>query len=169
MSTTRQITNVITALGLVVLLWATGAARADTAPPQGGHHTHRLDDSRSHPASDNVQMEWLPQNRSDPSAGMQATVRVNIDIDTAEWQGRTGRIYMVLPRDQAGSAVQADWTTQGKLRPGRLLSGERSLVYAGRIDSPRLRDELLVRLRTAPDWQSNSRRLNFYFEIDVLD
>jgi hypothetical protein len=26
-----------------------------------------------------------------------------------------------------------------------------------------------VRLRTAPDWQSNTRRLNFYFEFDLLD
>ncbi|MEZ5701070.1 MAG: hypothetical protein R3E42_02540 [Burkholderiaceae bacterium] len=169
MSASRNTTLWLTALGLV-LLCAAGSARADTAlRAGGGHNLHRLDDSRSHPASDNLQMEWLPQNRSDPGAGMQASVRVNIDIDTADWQGRTGRIYMVLPRDQAGSSVQADWTTQGKLRSGRLVSGERTMVYAGRIDSPRLRDEMLVRLRTAPDWQSNSRRLNFYFEIDVLD
>jgi hypothetical protein len=169
MSASRHTSRCLTALGLALLMWAGCNAQADTVPVNAGHNPHRLDDSRSHPSSDNLQMEWLPQNSSDPGAGMQATVRVNIDIDTSPWQGRSGRIYMVLPRDQAGSTVQADWTTQGKLRPGRLLSGERSLVYAGLIESPRLRDQLQVRLRTAPDWQSNSRRLNFYFEIDVLD
>ena len=152
-------------LSLGQLLLA-GTAWADSSA-SSGHNPHRLDDSRSHPAADNVQMQWLPQNAGEPNAGMQTTVRVTIYIDTAEWKDRSGRVYMVLPRDQAGSTVEAEWSTSGKLLPGRLTSGERSLVYAGRIDGDSLQDEMLLRLRTAPDWQSNSRRLNFYFEIDV--
>jgi hypothetical protein len=168
-----------TVIGLLLALPQAFAAEPASAQNSGSNsnshsnsssrNPHRLDDSRSHPAADNVKMQWLPQNSSEPNAGMQTTVRVNIHIDTTEWQGRSGRVYMVLPRDQAGSTVEAEWTTNGRLLPGRLASGERSLVYAGRIDGPALQDEMQVRLRTAPDWQSETRRLNFYFEIDVLD
>ena len=128
---------------------------------------HRLDDSLSHTIPPNAQMQWLPLKSGQPFAGgMEAMVRVNIRIDTRDWIGRSGRIYMVLPRDQA-SSVEAVWTTQGRLQAGRLLSGERALVYAGQITTPTLEDQLQVRLRSNPDWQSNSRRLNFHFELDA--
>jgi hypothetical protein len=128
---------------------------------------HRLDDSLSHTVPPNVQMQWLPMTSGQPFAGgMEAWLRVNIRIDTRDWIGRSGRIYMVLPRDQA-SSVEAVWTTQGRLQAGRLLSGERALVFAGQITSPTLEDQFQVRLRSNADWQSNSRRLNFHFELDV--
>jgi hypothetical protein len=127
---------------------------------------HRLDDSLSHTVPASAQMQWRPQTGAEPDAGVEAWVRVNIRIDTANWVGRTGRIYMVLPRDQS-SSMEAEWTANGPLRPGRLVSGERALVFAGRIPGATLQDQLQVRLRSAPDWQSTSRRLNFYFELDV--
>ena len=128
---------------------------------------HRLDDSLSHTVPPNVQMQWLPLKSGQPFAGgMEAWLRVNIRIDTRDWVGRTGRIYMVLPRDQA-SSIEAVWSTLGRLQPGRLLSGERTLVFAGRIPGTTLEDQMQVRLRSNADWQSNSRRLNFHFELDV--
>lgn len=144
-----------------LLLAAHAGATTDTGNP------HRLDDSRSQTVPENAQMQWLPQNRSQQNAGMQASVRVNIYIDTAEWKGRTGQVYMVLPQDQSGSSMEAEWTTNGTLLPGRLVSGERTLVYAGRIGGDSLQDQMQVRLRSGPDWLSQNRRLNFYFEIDV--
>ncbi|WP_439520503.1 hypothetical protein [Hydrogenophaga sp.] len=128
---------------------------------------HRLDDSLSYTVPPNVQMQWLPIRSGQAYAGgMEAWVRVNIRIDTRSWVGRTGRIYMVLPRDQA-SDVEATWSSQGRLQPGRLVSGERALVFAGAIPGATLEDQLQVRLRSNADWQSNSRRLNFHFELDV--
>lgn len=128
---------------------------------------HRLDDSLSHTVPPNVQMQWLPLTPGQSYAGgMEAWLRVNIRIDTREWVGRSGRIYMVLPRDQS-SNVEAVWTTQGRLQPGRLVSGERTLVFAGPIPGATLDDQMQVRLRSNADWQSNSRRLNFHFELDV--
>lgn len=128
---------------------------------------HRLDDSQSHTVPPNVQMQWLPLKPGQAFAGgMEAWLRVNIRIDTHNWIGRSGRIYMVLPRDQA-SNMEAVWTTQGRLQAGRLVSGERTLVFAGPIAVPMLEDQLQVRLRSNADWQSNSRRLNFHFELDV--
>ena len=128
---------------------------------------HRLDDSLSHTVPPNVQMQWLPLTSGQAYAGgMEASLRVNIRIDTRDWIGRSGRIYMVLPRDEA-SSIEAVWTTQGRLQAGRLLSGERALVHAGPITTPTLEDQLQVRLRSNADWQSNSRRLNFHFELDA--
>ncbi len=128
---------------------------------------HRLDDSLSHTVPPNVQMQWLPLTPGQSFAGgMEAWLRVNIRIDTRDWIGRSGRIYMVLGRDQS-SNVEAVWTTQGRLQPGRLVSGERTLVFAGTIPGATLEDQMQVRLRSNADWQSNSRRLNFHFELDV--
>lgn len=128
---------------------------------------HRLDDSLSHTVPPNVQMKWLPLRSGQPFAsGMEASLRVNIRIDTRAWTGRTGRIYMVLARDEA-STMEAVWTTQGRLQAGRLLSGERTLVFAGTIPGATLEDQMQVRLRSNADWTSNSRRLNFHFELDV--
>lgn len=128
--------------------------------------THQLDDSLSHTVPPTAQMQWLPQTRGDQAGGMEAWVRVNIHINTQDWVGRSGRVYMVLPRDET-STLEAVWTTDGQLLAGRLVSGERALVYAGNITANALRDQMLVRLHSGPDWQSNSRRLNFHFEIDV--
>jgi hypothetical protein len=128
---------------------------------------HRLDDSLSHTVPPNVQMQWLPLAPGQPFAGgMEAWVRVNIRIDMRDWIGRSGRVYMVLARDQA-STIEAVWTTQGRLQPGRLLSGDRALVFAGPISAPTLEDQFHVRLRSHADWPSNSRRLNFHFELDA--
>ena len=131
-----------------------------------GAGTHPLDDSLSHTVPPTAQMQWLPQTRGDQAGGMEAWVRVNIHIDTKAWIGRSGRVYMVLPRDET-STLEAVWTTDGKLLASRLVSGERALVYTGNITANVLRDQMLVRLRSGPGWQSNSRRLNFHFEIDV--
>jgi hypothetical protein len=128
---------------------------------------HRLDDSMSHTVPPNVQMQWLPLARGQANAaGMEAWVTVNIRIDTVDWIGRSGRVYMVLPRDEV-SSIEAVWTTQGRLQPGRLVSGERTLVYAGTIRGATLEDQFQVRLRSQADWQSQTRRLNFHFELDA--
>jgi hypothetical protein len=40
-------------------------------------------------------------------------------------------------------------------------------VHAGLIASDTLEDQLLVRLRSAADWNGPSRRLNVHFELDT--
>lgn len=133
----------------------------------GSANTVRLDDSMSHTVPPNVKMQWLPLDRGQASAGgMEAWVTVNIRIDTREWIGRQGQIYMVLPRDET-SSIEAVWSSQGRLQAGRLVSGERALVYSGTISGPTLEDQLRMRLRSNADWTSNSRRLNFHFELDT--
>lgn len=148
-------------LALAALLSA-----ALTGPAQA--NPHRLDDSLSHTVPPNVQMQWLPMTRgaSSQTSDMEAWVLVNVRIDTRAWVGRSGRIYMVMARDEA-SSIEAVWTTQGRLQPGRLVSGERALVYAGAIRGATLEDQLKVRLRANADWSAPSRRLNFHFELEA--
>lgn len=134
-----------------------GPARAETVV---------LDDSRSYTTPPDAQMQWLPLRGTDRPGGMEAWVRVNILIDTSPWVGRSGRIYMALSRDQA-STIEAQWTTDGRLLAGQLRSGERTLVWAGLIQGDTLSDQMVVRLRSGPDWQGQNRRLNFSFELDL--
>jgi hypothetical protein len=140
-------------------LWALLAGQAWASP-------HRLDDSQSQVVPPNVQMQWRSIAPGQGDTGMEAWVRVNVRIATHEWVGRSGRVYMVLPRDQSAT-LEASWTTQGRLLAGRLVTGERTLVWAGVMASETLEDLLLVRLRAASDWGDSSRRLNFHFELDT--
>src|SRR3546814_20495827 len=59
-------------------------------------------------------------------------IAVRVRLDVSPWQGRSGRIYMLLPAQPAG-AITATSTTRGRLLPGVLSSGARALVYAGPI------------------------------------
>lgn len=129
--------------------------------------TVRLDDSGSVALQPNVQMQWrsaAPKGANRPET--QAQVQVQIRINTLAHAGQRGRVYMVLPRD-AGPMIHAEWQTQGRLLPGRLQSGERTLVFAGTLPGPSLEDLISVRLRSESDWPTNTRRLNFHFELDT--
>ena len=140
------------------LAFTTAAARAET---------HRLDDSLTHTVPPHVQMQWRPlQVAADGSGAVEAWVRVNVRLDTRAFVQRSGRVYLVLERDQA-SPVEAAWTSQGRLQPGRVVSGERTLVFVGALPGATLEDQLNMRLRAQTDWSSTQRRLNFHFEFDA--
>lgn len=127
----------------------------------------RLDDSGSYALQPSVQMQWRSATpKAGAGAATEAQVRVQIRIDTRAYAGQQGRIYMVLPQD-AGPPLRAEWQTQGRLLPGSIISGGRTLVYTGPLPGPALEDQLTVRLRSDRDWLSNSRRLNFHFELDT--
>jgi hypothetical protein len=128
--------------------------------------SYRLDDSLTHTVPANVQMQWRPFVRGERDSGMEAWVRVNVRIDTREWVGRSGQVYLVLDRDDT-SAMEAEWTTEGRLLPGRIRSGERTLVYSGTLTTATLEDQFVMRLRSLSDWRGNTRRLNFHFEFDT--
>lgn len=145
-------------LWLAFALWATPAAGA----------THRVDDSTSIPNETAIAMTWRNDSPSRDSIGqaVEGATRVTIRLNTAPWLNRTGRIYMVLPPQPIGT-VNVDWTTQGRLLAGRLVSGERTLVYAGAVKAPFIEDTLTVRVETDGRRLSAAQRLKFHFEIDV--
>ncbi len=141
-------------LGLMTL----GAAQATTI---------RLDDAGSHPIPPNVQMQWrtLGLGGAATARQMEAQINVAIRLDTRAHAGRRARVYMVLPQD-GGSTLQVQWNTQGRLLPGRLGNGERTLVYQGVIPGNTLEDRLQVYLMADGEWMRASRRLEFYFELE---
>jgi hypothetical protein len=133
----------------------------------------RLDDSGSHTIPAHVQMQW----RHVPGASlikggasndqMEASLRVAIQLDTQAYAGRSGRVYMVLPAD-GGSRLALQWQTQGRLLPGRLAPGERSLVYQGVLPDSLLTDQLQLQVLADGEWAQASRRLAVHFELELL-
>lgn len=145
---------------ILSLLLATAAmpATAETFP---------VDDSASQVLGGTLRLrpDALPA-RNVPMYMVTGEMAVLVRLDVSPWLGRQSRIYMRLP-EQSGGAITASWTSRGRLLPGALRAGERMLVYAGPITSPRLED--ILRLRIAADGRTlpPSEQLVFSFEIDL--
>jgi len=129
--------------------------------------TYRVDDSATIPQESNAVLRW---RQLAPSRGgdntVEGTTRVQVRLNLAQWVKKTGRVYLVLP-EQAPSRVTATWSTQGRLLPGQVTSGQRALVYAGPISTPLLDETLVLKIETDGTRLSSTQRLNFHFEIDV--
>lgn len=136
-------------------------------PANAGAATYRVDDSATIPAESSATLRW---RHFAPSKGGDNTVegatRVQVRLNLAPWLKRNGRLFLVLPEQPPGQ-VTVRWTTQGRLLPGQLVSGQRALVYAGPISTPLLDETLLLRIETDGTRLNSTYRLNFHFEIDV--
>lgn len=137
------------------------------APDMTRANPHRLDDTGTYTVPPHVQMQWR-ERRSGMSgaAAMDAVLRVQVRLDTRRWIGQRGRVYLTLPRNDT-QALEARWTTQGRLLPGALRPGERALVWSGTVSTATLEDQLLMQLSAGTDWHTSTRRLDFHFEFDV--
>jgi hypothetical protein len=71
----------------------------------------------------------------------------------------------VLPAQLPGD-ITATWTTTGRLLPGRVQSGSRTLVYTGAITAPVLEDTLMLSLAVDGKQMRQTYNLLFRFEID---
>jgi hypothetical protein len=128
--------------------------------------TSVVDDSGTLPYNAALAMHWQQlQPHGAVNNQMVGTLQLRVRLNVAPWLRRTGRIYMVLPAQQPG-AMTASWTTQGRLLPGQLTPGSRSLVYAGLITAPFIED--VVQLTIAVDGRRmlQTYPVNFRFEID---
>jgi hypothetical protein len=143
-----------------LLLIAATCATANAA-------TYRVEEFGTFPQESTAPMRWrqvAPSRGGDNS--IEGSTTVNVRLNLAPWLNRNGRIYLVLPQ-QPLVEVHARWTTQGRLLPGRLKSGERQLVFTGPVTSPVLEDTLVLLLETDGTRLSSALRLQFHFEIDV--
>lgn len=129
--------------------------------------TYPIDDSASLPGEAQTQMRWRSFGPSRRNADIvDGSTVVTLRLNTARWLHHVGRIYMVLPAQPQGS-VSVEWTTQGRLLPGALMSGDRTLVYAGPITTTMLEDTIRVQVHTDGRRLFTAQRLQFHFEIDV--
>lgn len=128
---------------------------------------YRLDDSGtvvSHPSAEMRWRQLVPGRAADNT--VETTLRVDVRLNVAPWLNRPCRIFMLLaPTLQA--PVHARWTTQGRLLPGRLSSGERALVYEGLASPAVLSESILLSLETDGLRLARSENLQFSFEIEV--
>jgi hypothetical protein len=128
--------------------------------------TFRVDDSQTQVLESTLPMRWQEFSPAASNHTIEGNTRVHVRLNLAAWQGKVGKIYMVLPAQSIGT-VQVSWRGQGKLLSGNLVSGQRSLVYAGPINTALLDDVLALNLRADGRMVGSLHRLEFHYEIDV--
>jgi hypothetical protein len=123
-----------------------------------------IDDSGTLPYDAPLVLHWQQLSPRRPvNNRMSGTLTVKLHV--APWIRRTGRIYLMLPAQQPG-AMNASWSTQGRLLPGRLSSGTRALVYSGLITTPFIEDVLQLTLDVDGTQMRQLYHVNFRFEMD---
>lgn len=135
------------------------------ASATGHAETHRVDDSASVMESRAVRMTWQ-QVAPGGTSLLDAELTVHARLDVSPWQGRNARVFLALPVT-AAPPFTATWTTRGRLLPGALRSGERTLVYAGPIQGAMLEDTLQIVLQADGRELVRGEQLTFLFEIDL--
>jgi hypothetical protein len=128
--------------------------------------TFVLDDSQSQVLNGALPLQWRSISPAKGDHQVVGTTRVNVRINTEAWQGKTGRIFMVLPA-QTGSSVLAQWQTQGLLLGGQLSSGNRALVWQGTISQTMIEDVMTVTIQADGRKLQSAALLRFHFELDL--
>lgn len=129
--------------------------------------TFAVDDSTSYTHDANTAMKWKPAARSRRAGNaVEGVTAVTVRLNLMPWANKTGKIYMALAKQPIGP-IKATWTTQGRLLAGQLISGNRTLVYAGPIRAAVLEDTIALTLEADGQRLVAAQRLQFYFEIDV--
>lgn len=131
--------------------------------------TYPVDDRGTNVHQPVVRTKWLSNT---PTRNANSTITgvlvVDVLLNTSEWKGKPGKIYMVLAPATASGTIRASWTTQSEvLLPGNLESGQRVLVYDGAIESDQLRDTLTMTLLADGNRVVRPEIINFTFEIDI--
>jgi hypothetical protein len=125
-----------------------------------------IDDSGTLPNNAALNMRWLQASPRGPDATtMVGTLALRVKLNVAPWQKRSGRIYLALPA-QAPGAMAVTWTTQGRLLPGRVVSGGRTLVYSGPISTPFIEDQVELTITVDGRRMQTLYHINFRFEMD---
>jgi hypothetical protein len=127
-----------------------------------------IDDSATLPYNAALALRWQQlEPRGHANNLMVGTLQLRVRLNVAPWVKRTGRIYLVLPAQQP-SGMTASWTTHGRLLPGRLTAGSRTLVYSGLITTPFIEDvvQLTLTVDSRRMAQQQPYPVNFRFEMD---
>lgn len=114
-----------------------------------------------------INMRWRqPSPGRGDDQTVEGSVRVDLRLNLEPWLNRPARLFMVMAPSETGRIVTR-WTSQGRLLPGTVASGERAVIFDG-IAGPAVLTESLL-LTFEADGQRLDRRqtLNFHFEIEV--
>ena len=129
----------------------------------------RVDDTGTVVSAPLVTMRWRdPVPRRGASDEVDGSVDIALRLNLAPWMNRETRLYLVLERPQVpGLTVVARWQTGGRLLPGTVRSGERALVFQGRITEPALREHLRFTLSAQGGRLSETQALQFHIEAEL--
>ena len=128
--------------------------------------TVRVDDSGTVVSQGVVPMRWkqlVPGRGADHA--VEASVRVALRLNLTKWINQPVRLYMGLA-PSAGEPIYASWRTQGRLMPGALRSGTRSIIFNGIATAAALEETIDLVLKTDGRALVSPQALQFYFEID---
>jgi hypothetical protein len=129
--------------------------------------TALIDDSGTQALEPSVRMRWhsAAPSRSGADNLIVGTTTIRVRINVAPWMHHAGRIYLDLPAQQPGP-ITASWSTQGRFLPGQVRSGNRVLIYAGRIETPFMEDVLTFRFSLDGSLIRRTFPVTFHFEMD---
>jgi hypothetical protein len=130
--------------------------------------TFRVDDSGTRVSAPLVPMRWrtlVPGRGSDNSAEGQLQVALRLNV--LPWLNQRGRIYMTLAPAPSGDTIRATWRTQGRLLPGSLQSGGRTVIYEGALPSPTIEETIELTITADGRGLTSPQSLQFSFEIET--
>jgi hypothetical protein len=156
MSAVRRAPAFFFALALTIIWASTAQAKSIT-----------IDDSGSQALEPSVTMRWktAAPSRTPAANVMVGTTTIRVRMNLVPWLRHSGRIYLALPMQQPGP-ISLSWTTQGRLAPGRIVSGNRVLVYAGPITSPFIEDTLTFQFSVNGALMQRAVPVTYHFEMD---
>jgi hypothetical protein len=151
-----------TLLLLLVALVATFGLGASAA-------TFRVDDTGTIVSAPTAQLRWrnfVPGRAADHTAEVKLSVALKLNV--AQWyaQKMPVRIYHRLAVTNHDDFV-ATWSTQGRLLPGSLRSGGRTLIFEGLLTSPSLDETIELTIAADGRRVTAIQALQFYFELDT--
>ncbi|MBU1359280.1 MAG: hypothetical protein KKC79_06890 [Gammaproteobacteria bacterium] len=148
-------------LGMVALVLALVLSSAAAAA------TFRVDDTGTVVGQAITPMRWrqlVPGRAGDNT--VEGRVNVALRLNLSPWLNRPARIYMALAPTE-GEQLTATWRTQGRLLPGQLRSGSRSLVFEGTVREAFLQESIALELSADGRMLERPQALQFFFEIEV--
>ena len=129
--------------------------------------TSLIDDTGTQALQPDVAMRWknAAPSRGAASNLMTGVMTVRLHLNLMPWLHHQGRIYLVLPA-QAPGPMKLSWTTQGRLLPGEVISGNRALVHAGPIGSRFIEDVLYLQFTVDASLMGHRVPVDIHFEMD---
>lgn len=128
--------------------------------------TVRVDDSGTVVSQSVLPMRWkqlIPGRSADHS--VEASLHVALRLNLTRWQNQSVRLYMAMA-PSSNDIVHARWTTQGRLLPGEVRTGARTLVFNDVVRTAMLEETIVLLLKTDGRTLVAPQELKFYFEID---
>ncbi|VTU16995.1 hypothetical protein H6CHR_00663 [Variovorax sp. PBL-H6] len=129
--------------------------------------TYRVDDTGTYLSQPTTPMRWrqlAPGRAGDNTVDGRLAVALRLNL--SPWLNRSARLYMGLAPTE-GEQMVATWRTQGRLLPGTVRGGGRTLVFEGAVREPFLHESIVLDLMADGRAVERAQSLQFYFEIEV--